>query len=63
MSIPEHKIEEVLARVDLLGLVAPTWSSRSRRSYEAAAPSTRRRASFYVTPEMLAKCFGVPGRR
>ncbi|MBF5042694.1 DNA primase [Aggregicoccus sp. 17bor-14] len=61
MSIPEHKIEEVLARVDLLGLVSRHVElKKSGRSYKGRCPFHQEKsASFYVTPEMRRfKCFG-----
>jgi DNA primase len=61
VSIPEHKIEEVLARVDLLGLVQRHVElKKSGRSYKGRCPFHQEKsASFYVTPEMRRfKCFG-----
>ena len=61
LSIPEHKIEEVLARVDLLGLVQRHVElKKSGRSYKGRCPFHQEKsASFYVTPEMRRfKCFG-----
>ena len=61
VSIPEHKIEEVLARVDLLGLVSRHVElKKSGRSYKGRCPFHQEKsASFYVTPEMRRfKCFG-----
>jgi DNA primase len=59
--IPEHKIEEVLARVDLVALVSRHVElKKSGRSYKGRCPFHQEKSpSFYVTPEMRRfKCFG-----
>jgi DNA primase len=59
--IPEHKIEEVLERVDLVALVARHVDlKKSGRSFKGRCPfHEEKSASFYVTPEMKRfKCFG-----
>jgi DNA primase len=59
--IPEHKIEEVLERVDLVALVGRHVDlKKSGRSFKGRCPfHEEKSASFYVTPEMKRfKCFG-----
>ena len=59
--IPEHKIQEVLERVDLVALVSRHVElKKSGRSYKGRCPfHDEKSASFYVTPEMRRyKCFG-----
>jgi DNA primase len=59
--IPEHKIEEVLERVDLVALVARHVDlKKSGRSFKGRCPfHEEKSASFYVTPELKRfKCFG-----
>lgn len=61
MPIPEHKIDEVLARVDLVGLVSRHVElKKSGKSFKGRCPFHQEKsASFYVTPEMgRFKCFG-----
>ena len=61
MLIPEHKIEEVLERVDLVALVSRHVElKKSGRSYKGRCPfHEEKSASFYVTPELKRfKCFG-----
>jgi len=59
--IPEHKIEEVLERTDLVALVQRHVElKKSGRSFKGRCPfHEEKSASFYVTPEMKRfKCFG-----
>ena len=61
MLIPEHKIEEVLERTDLVALVQRHVElKKSGRSFKGRCPfHEEKSASFYVTPEMKRfKCFG-----
>lgn len=61
MLIPEHKIEEVLERVDLVALVGRHVElKKSGRSFKGRCPfHEEKSASFYVTPELKRfKCFG-----
>lgn len=61
MLIPEHKIEEVLERVDLVALVQRHVElKKSGRSFKGRCPfHEEKSASFYVTPELKRfKCFG-----
>jgi DNA primase len=61
VPIPEHKIDEVLARVDLVGLVSRHVElKKSGKSFKGRCPFHQEKsASFYVTPEMgRFKCFG-----
>ena len=61
MPIPEHKIDEVLERVDLVGLVSRHVElKKSGKSFKGRCPfHEEKSASFYVTPEMgRFKCFG-----
>lgn len=61
MLIPEHKIEEVLDRVDLVSLVSRHVElKKSGRSFKGRCPfHDEKTASFYVTPDLrLFKCFG-----
>ena len=61
MPIPEHKIDEVLERVDLVGLVSRHVElKKSGKSFKGRCPFHQEKsASFYVTPEMgRFKCFG-----
>jgi DNA primase len=59
--IPEHKIEEVLERTDLVALVQRHVElKKSGRSFKGRCPfHEEKSASFYVTPELKRfKCFG-----
>jgi DNA primase len=59
--IPDHKIDEVLERVDLVALVARHVDlKKSGRSFKGRCPfHEEKSASFYVTPELKRfKCFG-----
>jgi DNA primase len=59
--IPEHKIDEVLERVDLVALVQRHVElKKSGRSFKGRCPfHEEKSASFYVTPELKRfKCFG-----
>jgi DNA primase len=59
--IPEHKIDEVVERVDLVALVARHVElKKSGRSFKGRCPFHQEKsASFYVTPELKRfKCFG-----
>ncbi|MGQ0504825.1 MAG: DNA primase [Myxococcaceae bacterium] len=61
MLIPEHKIDEILERVDLTAVVARHVElKKSGRSFKGCCPFHQEKsASFYVTPEMRRyKCFG-----
>jgi DNA primase len=61
LLIPEHKIEEVLERVDLVQLVSRHVElKKSGRSFKGRCPFHQEKsASFHVTPEMKRfKCFG-----
>ena len=61
MSIPEHKIEEVRERVDLVALVSRHVElKKSGRSFTGRCPFHQEKTpSFYVTPERgTFKCFG-----
>ncbi len=61
MLIPEHKIEEVLDRVDLVSLVSRHVElKKSGRSFKGRCPFHQEKsASFHVTPELRRfKCFG-----
>ncbi|HMK74374.1 MAG TPA: DNA primase, partial [Myxococcaceae bacterium] len=61
MLIPEHKIEEVLERIDLVALVGRQVElKKSGRSFKGRCPfHEEKTASFYVTPELRRfKCFG-----
>lgn len=61
MLIPHHKIEEVLARADILAIVGRHVSlKKSGRSYKGCCPfHNEKTPSFYVTPEKrMWKCFG-----
>jgi len=61
VPIPEHKIDEVLERVDLVGLVSRHVElKKSGKSFKGRCPFHQEKsASFYVTPEMgRFKCFG-----
>lgn len=59
--IPEHKIEEIRERVDLVALVSRHVELRkSGRSFKGRCPFHQEKtASFHVTPELrIFKCFG-----
>ncbi|HXX31506.1 MAG TPA: DNA primase [Myxococcaceae bacterium] len=61
MLIPEHKIEEVLERVDLVALIGRHVElKKSGRSFKGRCPFHEEKSpSFYVTPELRRfKCFG-----
>lgn len=61
MLIPEHKIDEVLERVDVVAVVSRYVElKKSGRSYKGRCPfHEEKSASFYVTPELRRyKCFG-----
>lgn len=61
MLIPEHKIEEIRDRVDLVALISRHVElKKSGRSYKGRCPFHQEKsASFHVTPEMKRfKCFG-----
>src|SRR3954454_79254 len=61
MLIAEHKIEEILERVDLVGLISRHVElKKSGRSFKGCCPFHQEKsASFHVTPEMRRyKCFG-----
>ncbi len=61
MLIPEHKIEEVLERVDLVALISRYVElKKAGRSYKGRCPFHQEKSpSFHVTPEMRRfKCFG-----
>lgn len=61
MLIPEHKIQEVLERVDLVALVSRHVElKKSGRSFKGRCPFHQEKtASFHVTPELHRfKCFG-----
>src|SRR5690348_14463351 len=61
MLIPHHKIEEVLARADILAIVGRVVQlKKSGRSYKGCCPFHNEKSpSFYVTPERrMWKCFG-----
>ncbi len=61
MLIPEHKIEEILERADIVQVVSRYVElKKSGRSLKGCCPFHQEKtASFYVTPEMRRyKCFG-----
>ena len=61
MLIPEHKIEEILERVDLVALVGRHVElKKAGRSFKGRCPFHQEKTpSFQVTPEMKRfKCFG-----
>ena len=61
MAIPEHTIDEILERVDLVALVGRHVElKKSGKSFKGRCPFHQEKsASFYVTPEMRRfKCFG-----
>src|SRR5918996_1147413 len=61
MLIPEHKIEEVLERIDLVQLISRHVElKKSGRSFKGKCPFHQEKsASFHVTPEIRRfKCFG-----
>ena len=61
MLIPEHKIEEVLERVDLVSLISRHVElKKAGRSFKGRCPFHQEKTpSFQVTPEMKRfKCFG-----
>ncbi len=61
MLIPEHKIQEVLDRADIVAVVGRYVElKKSGKSYKGRCPFHQEKsASFYVTPDMRRfKCFG-----
>ncbi|MFZ5471387.1 MAG: DNA primase [Myxococcota bacterium] len=61
MLIPEHKIEELRERVDIVALISRHVElKKSGRSFKGRCPFHQEKtASFHVTPEMRRfKCFG-----
>ena len=61
MPIPEHTIDEILERVDLVALVSRHVElKKSGKSFKGRCPFHQEKsASFYVTPELKRfKCFG-----
>lgn len=61
LLIPEHKIQEVLDRVDIVAVVSRHVElKKSGKSYKGCCPFHQEKsASFYVTPEIRRfKCFG-----
>ncbi len=61
MPIPEHTIDEILERVDLVALVGRHVElKKSGKSFKGRCPFHQEKsASFYVTPELRRfKCFG-----
>ena len=61
MPIPEHTIDEILERVDLVSLVGRHVElKKSGKSFKGRCPfHEEKSASFYVTPELRRfKCFG-----
>ncbi|MCI0672861.1 MAG: DNA primase, partial [Myxococcaceae bacterium] len=61
MAIPEHKLEEVLRRVDMLGLVGRYVElKRSGKDHKGRCPFHQEKTpSFYVYPEKKRfKCYG-----
>lgn len=61
MLIPEHKIEEVLERTDLVGLISRHVElKKAGRSFKGCCPFHQEKSpSFHVTPEIRRfKCFG-----
>ncbi len=61
MAIPEHTIDEILERVDLVALVGRHVElKKSGKSFKGRCPFHQEKsASFYVTPELRRfKCFG-----
>jgi DNA primase len=61
MAIPEHKIEELLERIDMVGLVGRHVELKKvGRSWRGRCPFHEEKTpSFYVTPELKTfKCFG-----
>ncbi|HZW90471.1 MAG TPA: DNA primase [Myxococcaceae bacterium] len=61
MPIPEHTIDEILERVDLVALVGRHVElKKSGKSFKGRCPFHQEKsASFYVTPELKRfKCFG-----
>ncbi len=61
VPIPEHTIDEILERVDLVALVGRHVElKKSGKSFKGRCPFHQEKsASFYVTPEMKRfKCFG-----
>ena len=61
MLIPEHKLEEIRERTDIVALVSRYVElKKSGRSYKGRCPfHEEKTASFHVTPEMNRfKCFG-----
>jgi DNA primase len=61
LLIPEHKIEEVLERVDLVQLISRHVElKKAGRSFKGRCPFHQEKsASFHVTPELKRfKCFG-----
>ena len=60
MPIPEHTIDEILERVDLVALVGRHVElKKSGKSFKGRCPFHQEKsASFYVTPELKRfKCF------
>src|SRR5437660_6415259 len=61
MMIPEHKIDEIRERTDLVALIGKHVElKKSGRSWKGCCPfHGEKTPSFYVTPEMhIYKCFG-----
>jgi len=61
VPIPEHTIDEILERVDLVALVGRHVElKKSGKSFKGRCPFHQEKsASFYVTPELRRfKCFG-----
>ena len=61
LLIPEHKIDEILERIDLVGLIGRSVElKKAGRSFKGRCPFHQEKtASFHVTPEMRRyKCFG-----
>jgi DNA primase len=61
LLIPEHKIQEVLDRADIVAVVSRYVElKKAGKSYKGCCPFHQEKsASFYVTPEMRRfKCFG-----
>jgi len=61
VPIPEHTIDEILERVDLVALVGRHVElKKSGKSFKGRCPFHQEKsASFYVTPELKRfKCFG-----
>ncbi|MFL5321947.1 MAG: DNA primase [Myxococcaceae bacterium] len=60
MMVPEHKIQEVLERTDIVALISRHVElKKSGRSYKGRCPFHQEKsASFYVWPDGGFKCFG-----